>query len=253
MTYTDHLLCDTFPYVTPAELMQCCKNAQDLEATDYRILDAIDDASTVMYYLTGRQFSGTCQTTVRPGCLTVPCHCGCTPNQVNLGVWPVTQLNSVRYGGVVYTGASLTDTFHVNGFRFIARNDGDTFLSGNQSAVAGSSQDSVDALGGTVFEATVSYGMQVPRLITRATRDLACNLVAVCCEQPCKLPERVTSVVRSGISMQMASVVDLLRTGDTGIYSVNLAIATFNPSRLQSPSFVWAANTDSRNGTRVGT
>lgn len=249
--YTDHLLCETFPYVTPEEMMKCCKNAQGLEPDDYRILDAIDDASTVLYYLTGRQFSGTCQATVRPGCLSGMCSCGCSPNQVNTGFWPVTDLNSVRYGGVTYSGAELTDTFHINDYRFIARNDGTPFMSGNQWALDGGTHDSADE--GYVFEATVSFGMQVPRLITRATRDLACNLVAICCDQPCKLPERVTSVVRAGISMQMSSVVDMLKTGDTGIYSVNLAIATFNPSRLQSPSFVWAANTDSRNGTRVGT
>lgn len=249
--YTDHLLCETFPYVTADELMTCCKNADGMDADDPRILDAIEDASTVVYYLTGRQFYGTCQATTRPPCLTDGCMCGCSPDQVNLGFWPVTELISVRYLGVTYTGSDLTDNFHINDWRFLARNDGQTFRSGNQWAIAEGPHDSDTE--GFVFEVTFNHGLKVPRLLTRATRDLACNFVAACCDKPCALPQRVTAVARQGISMDIASVTDLLKDGRTGIYTVDLAIQVFNPSKLQSPSFVWAANTDSRIRTRVNT
>lgn len=218
---------------------------------DDRILDAIDDASTVIYYLTGKQFGGTCEATVRPGCLTGGCGCGCTPNQVNLGLWPVTELNSVRYDGTLYTGSVLTDTFHINEYHYLARNDGEHFSSGNQWAVAGSTEDNTD--NGYTFEATVEYGLAAPRLIKRAAKALACRWIEQCCGQqgPCKLPERTTSVSRSGISMDIASATDMLSKGKTGIYEVDLAVQVFNPSGLQSPSFFWHPQTAPGGGRKV--
>lgn len=235
--YTDHLYCDTFPYITPAQLSGC-KAADGMADNDDRILDAIDDASTVLYYLTGKQFAGTCQATVRPGCLSGSCWCGCTPHQVNLGVWPVTELISVRYGGTLYTGSAATDLFHINDWHYLARNDGERFLSGNQWAQAGGVHDNASP-DGYVFEATVKHGIKIPRLMTRATKALACQFIEASCGKECDLPARVTSVVRAGISMNIASVVDLLNDEKTGIYEVDLAIHVFNPSKLQSPSFAW--------------
>lgn len=239
--YTDHLYCTTFPYITAEELRTCCKDAADLDEDDPRLLDAIDDASLVLYYLTGKQFSGTCTATVRPPCLSGGCHCGCTPNQINLGLWPVTDLTSVRYEGVTYTGSALTDEFHILGHRYLARKDGESFRTGNQWAVSGGEFDTLDD--GYVFEVEIEYGLTGPRLLTRAARALACQFVIVCCtDKPCKLPDRVTSITRSNISMEIGSVMELLEKGRTGIFEVDLAISVFNPKRLQSPSFLWMPN-----------
>lgn len=216
---------------------------------DPRILDAIDDASLIMFYLTGKQFAGTCEATVRPACLSGTCTCGCSPAQVNLGFWPITELITVRYEGVTYTGTDLTDTFHVNDFRFLARNDGEPFHTGNQWAISGGTYDSEES--GYVFEVTLNHGIQIPRLLTRATRALAGQFVSACCGKPCKLPERVTSVSRSGLTMDVASASDLLRDGRTGIYEVDLAIQVFNPSKLQSPSFLFMPN--KQYGRRINT
>lgn len=237
--FTDHLFCDIYPYATPEDVIKCCKSANGMEPDDPRIEDALSDASLILYYMTGRQFAGTCTTTVRPPCLSGMCSCGCSPAQVNLGVWPVTDVTSVRYDGTVYSGTDITDNFHINGYRYLARNDGQPFLSGNQWAVAGSVEDNAD--NGHVFEVTVEHGVQVPRLLKRATRLLACELIDACCGNDCNLPDRVTSVARVGVTQEIASVVDILDKGGTGIYAVDLAIQIFNPSRLQSPSFVWSA------------
>lgn len=244
--YTDHLFCETFPYVTAAEVIASCSGANGRTEDNEELLDAIDDASLVIYYLTGKQFYGTCTATVRPPCLSGVCICGCSANQVNLGLWPVTELISVRYDGVDQD----VEQFHVNDYRYLARNDGEAFLSGNQWAIAGSAED--NATNGYVFEVTLNHGLTVPRLIKRATKALACNWLAACSGGECALPERVTSISRSGISMDIASVTDMLREGKTGVYEVDLAIAVFNPSKLQSPSFAWHPQGTSR-GTRVGT
>ena len=42
--YTDHLYCETYPYVTPEEVLACCKDAADLEPDSDNLLDAIEDA-----------------------------------------------------------------------------------------------------------------------------------------------------------------------------------------------------------------
>lgn len=247
--YTQHFTCA--PYVTPEELISRCSAATGVPVDDEELLEAIEDASTVVYYLTGRQFGGTCQATVRPGCYA-GCTCGCSINQINLGHWPVTELISVRSEGELLTGTDITDTFHVNNWRFIARNDGDRIMSGNQWAVGGSAEDSVDE--GHVFEVTFNYGMTAPSLIKRATRALACEWMNQVGggTGPCKLPERVTTVTRSGITLDVASAVDMLQNGRTGIYQVDLAIQTFNPSKLQSPSFVWSGQS-SYNSRKIGT
>lgn len=250
--YTEHLYCDTFPYVSAATLIGCCKAADGMAEDDDRVLDAIEDASTVLYYLTGRQFAGTCTATVRPNCLKGSCWCGCTPHQVNLGVWPVTELISVTYQGVTYEGTDATNLFHINDWHYLARNDGDRFLSGNQWALTGGPHDNLSP-DGFVFEATVEHGIKIPRLLTRAAKALACQFIEACCDgDECKLPTRVTQVVRSGISMDIASVTDLLKDGRTGIYAVDMAIQVFNPSKLQSPSFAWHP-VWSNPGRRVGT
>lgn len=248
--YTDHLLDIAYPYITPEELTARCAAAADFAVDDEDLLEAIEDASTVLYYLTGRQFHGTRQATVRPGC-HAGCGCGCSIHQINLGLWPVTELISIRYEGTVYTGTDITDTFHLNNRRFLARNDGDRLLTGNQWAVGGGAYDTEDD--GHVFEVTFDHGMQIPSLLKRATRALACEWVSQLAGMggTCKLPERVTTVTRSGITMDVASAIDMLREGKTGIYQVDLAIQTFNPSKLQSPSFVWSGQS-SYNHRQIG-
>lgn len=248
--YTDHLYCDTYPYITPEELIERCTYAADFAEDDDQLLEAIEDASTVLYYLTGKQFAGTCQATVRPGC-HAGCVCGCSIHQINLGMWPVTDLVSVRHEGTLYTGTDMTDVFHVNEWRYIARNDGDYLRPGNQWAEGGSEYDA-EEYGGHVFEVTFEYGMRTPNLMKRATRALACEWMSQVegNDGPCKLPQRVTSMTRSGITMDIASAVDMLERGRTGIYEVDLAIQTFNPSKLQSPSFVWSGQT-SYNGRNI--
>lgn len=249
--YTQHLYCDTYPYVTPAEMIERCPSAADFSETDDQLLEAIEDASTVLYYLTGRQFAGSCQATTRPQC-NAGCSCGCSVYQVNLGLWPVTELISVRHDGIVYTGTDLTDTFHINNWRFLARNDGDALRGGNQWAIAGGDHDTLDD--GYVFEATFNYGLKTPNLLKRATRALACEWISQIAgsEGPCKLPQRTTSITRAGITMDIESAVDMLQQKRTGIYEVDLAIMTFNPSGMQSPSFVWSGQS-SYNSRKINT
>lgn len=236
-------------YTTAADLLTHCKRAQSaqLDETDDRLEDAILQASEIVYNLTGRQFLDTQTAIVRPALM---CACGyacsCSPNRVNLGLWPITALLSVRYDGA-YQSVS---EFHIDDYRYLVRNDGTVFPENrwvNQAAVTGSADDNVSD--GYVFEVMVEYGTQAPRLVRRATRDLACKLLEDClCEDgDCgELSDRVTSVSRQGVTFSMVDPLEFTkRAGGTGIYSVDLAIQTFNPTKMQSPAFVWTPDLSS--------
>lgn len=253
-------------YVDPAELVTCCKAAVDagLSDDDPRLEDAVLQASEILYTLTGRQFAGTQTAKVRPW---VPCVCGwqyayagfpgyassfpvypgygwgaygcaCQPPRINLGFWPVTTINQIWYNGV----AQPLGDFHLDNYRYLVRNDGLRFpgYSNNLWAEKGGPFD--NANDGYVFEVDLDYGTPVPRILQRATRELACRLLddCLCNTDNCKLPDRVNSLSRQGVSVSLIDPLDILREGGTGIYAVDLAIKTLNPSKLQSPSFVWA-------------
>lgn len=238
--FVDHLTCGSYPYLTPAEFIAKCPDAQGLEEDDLDVIGIVEDASLMMYYLLGRQFDGVCETTYRPG----PRDC-VTSWRITTSLWPVTDLITVHYDGI----DQPIEDFHVDEWRYIVRNDGEAFpVNSNWWAETGSADDDPDANSGAVFEITLEHGIAPPNLVKRATRALACELFDGGCVGACKLPERTTSVSRNGVTIDIADAMEMVDKRRTGIYLVDLAIATFNPSGLQSPTFVWSP--DMRRGTR---
>lgn len=253
-------------YADPTDLVTCCKAASDagLSADDPRLEDVVVQASEILYNLTGRQFTGTQNVKVRP---QVPCSCGwygrfgypsypsypaypgypwnsnygcgCLPPRIDLGFWPVARINSIWYNAEVQP---LTD-FHIDNYRYLVRNDGLRFPNYPNNLWATKGGDHDNANEGYVFEVDLDYGAAVPRLLQRATRELACRLLSECLcpdDKSCKVPDRVNSLSRQGVSINLIDPLDILREGGTGIYAVDLAIKTFNPTKMQSPSFFWA-------------
>lgn len=235
------------PYTTASNVLDCCEIAQQqgMTESDIRLTDAIADASLLLYYWTGRVY-GTQTATLRI-CRRCDCTgwCACTVNDIDLGLWPITSLDRVRIDGV----DQPLSGFHIDEYRYLVRSgvqDPWPYCT-NQWAETGSTYDS--ATHGYVFEVDITYGIEVPSILERAARTLACELLNDACAGQCKLPERVTSVSRRGLSIEVASAQDLLDKRLTGIYSVDLAIVTLNPSRMQSPAFVWTPQLE-RNGNR---
>lgn len=231
--FEDHLFNGSYPYLAPEQFVERCPAAAGADPEDENVIAAVQDASLVLFYLTGRQFNGTGETTVYPDC-----RCNeCSPRALNLGLWPVTAITGVRIDGV----DEDPDDFHVDEYKYIVRNDGEAFPQcGNWYAETGGAYDNADDR--WVFEVTVEHGLTPPPLVTRATLALACSLYAdsACNGDGCALPDRVTAVTRQGVSFEVADFIGLLTQGVTGIYPVDLAVKVFNPSKLQSPSFVWS-------------
>ena len=55
-----------------------------------------------------------------------------------------------------------------------------------------------------------------------------------------RYPERLQSISRQGVSMQVASVVDALKEKGTGIYEVDVWLLAVNPSRLRRRAVAWS-------------
>lgn len=87
----------------------------------------------------------------------------------------------------------------------------------------------------------ITVGLSVPVLGVRASAELACEVVkAITDDADCRLPSRVTSLVRQGVSVAMAEPGVFFAEGRTGLYLVDLFIATYNPNKLASPSVVYS-------------
>lgn len=234
--FEDHLYNGEYPYLTPEQFTaenSSCPIARGADEDDPLIMDAIMDASLVVYYLTGRQFNGTTQTAVRPYC---ECR-DCAPRRLTMGLWPVTGIIEVRENGEDKNPAD----YHIDEYRYIAKNNGEAFpRCSNWYAENNGAYDTEND--GYVFEVTVEHGLPAPPLVRRATTALACQLYSWSydsgCED-CDLPTRVTQVSRQGVSFTVEDFSELLSRGSTGVYALDLAIKVLNPSRLQSPTWVW--------------
>lgn len=81
---------------------------------------------------------------------------------------------------------------------------------------------------------TVSYavGEPVPSTILSAAGVLACEVAKSCSGSTCRLPQRMQSLTRQGVSVQFIQPADYLDRGLTGIPEVDMAVAWANPGRL---------------------
>jgi len=85
-----------------------------------------------------------------------------------------------------------------------------------------------------------SYGAVPPASGIWAAKALAEQIcLSMQGSAECRLPERVTSVSRQGISYSILDPQDFLRDGRTGIYAVDLFLASVNPDRARLPARVF--------------
>jgi hypothetical protein len=85
------------------------------------------------------------------------------------------------------------------------------------------------------------YGGNIPTSGKFAAIKLANELVeSLDPDGHCKLPERVTSISRQGVSWTLLDPQDFLADGRTGIYEVDLFLKTHNPARAVRPARVFS-------------
>lgn len=91
------------------------------------------------------------------------------------------------------------------------------------------------------LEVTYTYGSKPPPAGVTAALDLANEFVkSIECPDECRLPERVTSVSRQGVSYQVFDPQDFMTDGRLGLYSVDAFLKAVNPNRAQLPARVFS-------------
>lgn len=84
------------------------------------------------------------------------------------------------------------------------------------------------------LDVTYEYGSEPSKLLNRAIYALAAEFdLADNNDGNCRLPERVTSVNRQGVSWTLIDPQDFLDNGRTGIYEVDLAMRAIGSNRAR--------------------
>ncbi len=87
------------------------------------------------------------------------------------------------------------------------------------------------------------YGGNIPPTGKFAAIKLANELIeSLEPEGDCKLPERVTSISRQGVSWTLLDPQEFLSEGRTGIYEVDLFLTAYNPAKAVRPARVFSVD-----------
>lgn len=157
------------------------------------------------------------------------CTGGCDCGNADTLVLPdlVQSVTEVLVDGEVLPASS----YHLFNGRLLVRSDGEQWPMCQDWAVpvSGSGAWSVEAI----------YGRPVPALGQLALGQASKEFADFCTTGQCKLPAYTTGVTRQGVAQQFPSIVDLAKTGRTGLLMVDRFLDSFNPDRLRGHPQVW--------------
>lgn len=224
---------------------------------------AVTSATEVLYALSGRRF-GVCEVTSRPcreECYDTPFYtdllpwtgsypmpaliggswfnlacggcgrnCSCSTVSEVILPSPVFQIVQVKVDGTPLA----TGSYRLDNNRILVRTDGNVWPLCNDL-----SRDDTEV--GT-WSITAQYGEPIPDLAQLAMGELACEIVRAATGGDCRLPPGVTQLVRQGVTISYPDVGELLKNGRTGLYLVDLFLATYNPNALKRRSRVYAVD-----------
>ncbi len=185
---------------------------------------AVALATDVLWALSGRQY-GACPVTVRP-CPTgryEACWCSSSceatgPRVVHL-YGPVDSVIAIQVDGVLL-------------------DDSEWVVEGNLLYRVGGVwpvQDRGRPLGESgTWSVEYRRGVRPPEQVGRLVGLLAAEFYAACTGGKCRLPRRVQTVSRQGVTMQLADPTDIYESGKTGIPEVDMWLAAVNPNHIPS-------------------
>jgi hypothetical protein len=247
--------CET--WVTARRVRSCAPcEGKDVSDETYTNLALV--ASTWLWRMTGRRFSGQCQETVRPipacnwatytpwnrglGTTSVydwfdsrrgvfgPSNWGKRGEgvyEVTLGYYPINQVQTVKIDGQVFDPSN----YRVDDARYLVRTDGNPWPTINELWREDTAENT--------WSVTFLYGDDPPADGIFAAQILACELVkANTGDEACRLPRGVQTISRQGVAMVMVDPARFLDAGLFGIPEVDNFIRTTNPNRLQQRSTV---------------
>jgi hypothetical protein len=221
--------------------------------------DAVKTASYILWGLSGRKFSGTTTVTERyvsaydPFLRAGGSRLTYTPTLIEGKVENLPTGGFGRYSHRDFQGDGTTSYSRVRlrGRKVIQIHnlrlqngeivDPSTYYLSDHSTVFGTPNAKWSAAN---VEVTYTYGSPPPAAGKAAARILATELVKLYeNDDTCALPQRVTSVVRQGVTytvLDQQSFVDELKTG---IYAIDLFLKTANPDKARARSRVFSPDT----------
>lgn len=164
------------------------------------------------------------------GCGSCGHRCGCDgPSTLDLP-WPVAGIESILIDGETLPPSA----YRVDGHRRLVRTDGGSWPT-TQNLAAEPTEP------GT-FAVTYLHGLEVPVGGQVAAGVLAMELgKALCDDNTCRLPERVQTITRQGVSVAMLDSFEGLEQGRTGIWAVDSWVASVTEaprrSAVMSPDY----------------
>jgi hypothetical protein len=225
---------------TSAEEIELCHEPVE-SSPDYTV--GIGIATNVLFALSGRQFTGGCERTVRPCRTSHRCRemlwwggsgwysdgrpaCGCrADSRVGLAGY-VRGINEVTIDGVAVDPA----VYRVDSNRWLTRlNDLDGTARGWPTCQDLSAPDGEPGS----FVVSYQWGRDVPLEGRAAASELAWEVYLACLgSDSCSLPAGVTRLVRQGVTIEKQELL-AFGQGRTGLRAVDLFLGSVNPSGLR--------------------
>lgn len=263
--------CGSWSTVEATKLCLPCADVDDdtLERT-------LSIASDLLYQLSGRQFSGSCLDTVRPcarcesfNVLSAsywwgswdwnagwgfcscnrPRDCGCSRlSEITLGTYPVTSIVEVLVADdsnpdwLSGAGTAILDPtlYRVDDYRYLVRLPNPD---GSSQGWPRCQRLDLPTTESDTFSVELTYGILPPSPGIAAAEEWACQMALACVgSSECRLPQRVQSITRQGVSMVMLDPMAFLEAGRTGLYLVDTFLAAYNKNGLKSRASVLSPN-----------
>lgn len=223
------------------------------------VQSSITVASQILFFLSGRQYPGVCEDTVRPcarprhprwrdwapqGWVQTWRHSGwgwadwipgvsdggCGHiSTVGLGAYPIVEIVEVLVDSAVVAASA----YRVVDDRWLMRVDGDGWPA-CQDLAADPTTDP------DTFSVEFTHGTPPPDMGELAAAVLACELVkSVNGDDTCRLSRRARSITREQVTAVLLDPGSIVTDGRTGIYEVDLFLEAVNPGRSRRRAAVY--------------
>jgi hypothetical protein len=210
--------------------------------TEVAVEAGIEIATAVLYEVTGRRWSGSETSSVRPKAQDssslekipgwVPSWGefdssvgSCSPSaSIDLGFFPVSSISEVKIDGAVVSPS----TYQLQNQKTLVRIDGNVWpcdqdLSSPTTAL-------------NTFVVTFSHGIEPPLAGKHCCAVYAVELAKSFCNLDCALPQRTQYMTRQGISTILLDPLNVIERGMIGLPTVDAWVRAVNPHRRRKRS-----------------
>lgn len=173
-----------------------------------------------------------------------------TPNStsIDLGCYPIRAVNVVKIDGVTIPA----NEYRIDDFRYLKRclPTAASVPTERSGWPQYQNMQLPDSEPGT-FSVDFDFGEDPPPGGVTAATTLATEFARMYSGSPNRLPARIQSISRQGVSFAMLDPMQFMDEGLTGLYDVDLWIRSINPGKQKFPATIWSPDMDTR--LRAGT